>query len=199
MAPKGLAMFKTWLVTTLTSLTSLLLTVTTAAAATTNASETVQMKAALCMQWECPSLFMKDTGLENTLEQLGRKAAQETIAEAQEDAEYFAEKVIFTEPGNEPQHLYKNVQIRILPGDRLTITVGSKEVLLNTQGQRLFNVDNFQAHVLKINGRRLITRELYAAHQATQNLIIAGAITPPLNELASATNARLLNKRLLQK
>lgn len=193
-------MLKTSFVTTVLSLTLLLLIVsTTARAAKKIMPDAVEMTAALCVQWECPSVFMKDTGLQNTLKNIGHQAAQESLAEAQEDAEYFAEKVIFTEPGNEPQHLYKNVQIRIQPGDRLTIIVGSKEVLLNTQGQRLFNVDNFQAHVLKINARRLITRELYTAHQAIQNLIIAGAVTPPHNELASAMNARLLNKFLLEK
>lgn len=190
-------MLKKWLLTTFLAFSALVVVPTYAGKKSW--TETFKMKASLCVYWECPALFMKATGLAQAVEQEGRIPSLQSVTIARVDAKFFASKVIFTEPGEEPDQLYKMVQIRVSPGDRLTTYVGYAETPLETGGHRFINIDNYQAHSLKINGRPLISKELSVAHHATQSLMIEGVIPPPNNQYGAATNARLLNKYLLEK
>jgi len=189
-------MLKQWIVTTSFAFAALM-AVSTTYAGKKSWTETFKMKASLCRSWQCPPVYMKETGMNRALKDDPQTALQ-SVALARLDAQFFAEKIVFTEPGDEPDQLYKMVQVRVRPGDKLTVNSGYNETSVNTEGRRLFNIEDYQAHTLKINGRPLISKELWMAHQATQGLIIDGVIQPPNNQLGAATNARLLNKLLLK-
>lgn len=191
-------MFKKWRLTTFLASFAMLLVVPTYASKA-SWTDAFKMKASLCIYWECPSVFMKATGLNKVTEQEGRIASLQSVTRARVDAKFFASKVIFTEPGDEPDQLYRMIQIRVSPEDKLTTSVGYEETPVETGGHRVVNIDNYQAHTLKINGRPLISKELSVTHHAIQSLMIEGIIAPPNNQYGSATNARLLNKYLLEK
>lgn len=192
-------MFKKWLLTTFLASLALLASLPTLASKS-SWTDTFKMKASLCVYWECPGLYMRATGLSKALAQEGRVASLQSITVARLDAKFFASKVIFTEPGAEPNQLYKMVQIRVGPEDRLSIVDGNGEKPLpRAETRRFINFDNFQAHGLKINGRALISKELATAHHAMQGLMIDGVLSPPNNQYGAVTNARLLNKYLLEK
>lgn len=192
-------MFRKWLLTTFLASFALLLAMPTFASKK-SWTDTFKMKASLCVYWECPALFMKATGLTKPVEQEGRIASLQSVTLARLDAKFFASKVVFTEPGEEPDQLYKMVQIRVSPEDKLSIMEGYSETPLpSPTARRLMNIDNYQAHTLKINGRPLISKDLSVAHHAMQSLMIDGVLTPPNNQYGAVTNARLLNKYLLEK
>jgi len=190
-------MLKKWLLTTFLASFTLLLALPTYAGKQ-SWTDKYKMKASLCIYWECPGLYMKATGLSKTSKNESRIALLQSVTLARIDAKFFASKVVFTEPGDETQQLYKTVQIRVAPQDKISINDGTKETILSLGTQRLINIDNYQAHSLKINGRPLISKELAAAHQAMQSLMIDGALTPPNNHYDSVKNARLLNKYLIE-
>jgi hypothetical protein len=191
-------MFKKWVLAAFLACFALL-KVSPTYAGKASWTEIFKMKAALCLYWECPAIFMRATGLSKVPEQDGRVAALQSVTRARLDAKFFASKVIFTEPGDEPDQLYKMIQIRVNPEDRLTTFIGYNETPIEISGRRIINIDNYQAHTLKINGRALISKELSVTHHALQGLMIEGVIAPPNNQYGSATNARLLNKYLLEK
>lgn len=192
-------MFKKWLLTTFLASFAMLSALPTFAGKM-SWTDTFKMKASLCVYWECPGLYMKATGLHKAIEAEGRIASLQSVTIARQDAKFFASKVIFTEPGSEPDQLYKMVQIRVGPEDKLSMVNGYGETPLpSVSARRFMNVDNYQAHTLRINGRALISKELSVAHHAMQNLMIDGVVTPPNNQYGAVTNARLLNKYLLEK
>ncbi len=190
-------MFKKWLLTTFLAIFAMLLVLPTYASKA-GWTDIFKMKASLCVYWECPPVFVRTMGLHKVTEQEGRIASLQSVTRARVDAKFFASKVIFTEPGDEPDQLYRMIQIRVNPEDKVTTSTGYKETPVETAGHRIVNIDNYQAHTLKINGRALISKELSVTHHAIQNLIIEGIIAPPNNQFGSATNARLLNKYLLE-
>lgn len=173
-----------------------------------NLHDKLKMKAFLCVYWECPAMFMQATGLNALLEHLGQekdKQTIDTVSTATGDARFFADRVKMTEPGEIATDLYRRVVVKLEPGDVITsidrINDSSGyhygEVPMNVEGLQVLDLKNGEGAGVKINGRPLISKDLKAAHAATQNLIFDGVIKAPQNEFNTATNAVLLNEKML--
>jgi len=171
-----------------------------------NVLEKVQMKAFLCLVWECPIIFMKETGLTNLIEMYGQRKAVQSLTIARGDARFFADRVILTEPRENSLDLYKRLVIKLEPGDVVSSTgriddgpgiYHYGDVRMNVEGLKVLDTAETDVQGIKINGRPLVSKELAAAHAATQNLIYDGVIKAPGNEMSKANNALMLNKMML--
>lgn len=168
----------------------------TASAAVQKFSDKTRMKAYLCANWACPGTFMDASGLSAVLGMIDIKKGAKLLEKTREDAQFFAERVIRAEAGNDPSaELYKKVTVKLQPGDRITAEVKNIPKIMKNHSTVVLN--NQEATNFKINGRPLISKDLNTAHLATQNLIFDGVIQPPANELKSATNALLINQMVI--
>lgn len=190
-------MLKKWTLAALLALTALYVLPTHASKQSW--TDLFKMKASICLYWDCPGLYMRATGLSAVVDSVGRRPTLQSVTLVRADAKFFAERVVFTDPGKEPTQLYDTVVVRIHPGDQVTVIEKANEVSMDMMNRHTLDLFDGQARTLKINGRPLISKDLATAHQAIQNLVFDGVIAPPGNEYRSATNARLLNKAFLEK
>jgi hypothetical protein len=204
---KELPMFKKLVLSALVVIATLQ-AVSAKAAEDKSVLEKVQMKAFLCLVWECPIIFMKETGLMNLIEMYGQRKAVQSLTIARGDARFFADRVILVEPREHSTDLYKRMVIKLEAGDVVSAigmindgngTSHYGDVRMNIEGLKVLDTADMQAQAsgIKINGRPLVSKELAAAHAATQNLIYDGVIKAPGNEMSKANNALLLNKMML--
>ncbi|MFS4458895.1 hypothetical protein [Bdellovibrio sp. HCB2-146] len=127
-----------------------------------------------------------------------RYQAKKLIEAAQGDAQFFAAHVVSSEKGYMTSQLYNKMVISLNEGDVLT---AGDSVVANTSG--LYNAEELKG-TIKINGRQLITEQLYKAHLAAQFLIFSDVLSVPAelkdangNDFKAATSGSSLNKIIL--
>ncbi|WP_413288844.1 hypothetical protein [Bdellovibrio sp. HCB337] len=191
-------MFKKLALFTLIAMTSFSFRPSVAAEKPEQIAAKIRMKAFLCYYFDCPESFMEGTGLKSVVDMYGSQRALMIVHRSQNDARFFADRTLMTEPGKEATDLYKRILIKLQPSDRITMQNSQQgEVLLNTKNLQVLDFKNGEGPGVKINGRPLISRDLEAAHSATQNLIFDGVIKAPMNEYKLATDALLINRILV--